>query len=210
MKRGSVNRVHKLIRNVVIIVIGAFLLFLLLDTPAFTRQQAFRRAMREHFLQPQDAEVFFGEDGMISALTRVGDVYVQTRVARYGLAWEHGLWAETEATDGVYIVPLLAYGRMIDSPEVAVLAEGDHAELTLYWDKEPHYLRSMGKQDGWFLFHFVIDSGSADAMPDYYNFVYSQRYFYMDTPNRYPGPYRFLFVSYDENGSELKRVVKDY
>ncbi|MBR5730963.1 MAG: hypothetical protein IKX89_03320, partial [Firmicutes bacterium] len=137
MKRQPAARRYKLLRNVLLIVLGLFIFWFFLEAPALTKTQAFRRAMREHFLQPQDPEVCFGDDGRISALAKVGDIYVQTGLGKnYGFMWDHAFWSETEAVEGVYIVPLVAYGRLTDSPEVVVLAEGERAELTfIYLEK---------------------------------------------------------------------------
>ena len=129
MKSRPANRKFILARNVMLIALSLLFLWFLFDTPALTSEQAFRRAMREHFLAPQDPQVFFGEDGRLSALAEVDGIYVQVGVEKRGLKWQHGLWTETEAVDGVYIVPLVAYGSSVDSPEVAVLAEGNRADL---------------------------------------------------------------------------------
>ena len=93
MKKQQTGRSYKLIRNILLIILALIVWWLILGTPALTKNQAFRRAMREHFLDPKDAEVFFGEDGRISALAKADDpifnVYVQTGVRRSGLFWYH-------------------------------------------------------------------------------------------------------------------------
>ena len=120
MMKHLADRKFKLIRNAVIIVLALLLVWLLLGVPALTKTQAFRRAMREHFLVPKDPKVFFGTDRSLSALAEVDGVYVQTCLGKW-IGWQHSNWSETEAVDGVYIVPLFAQGQKIECPEVAVL-----------------------------------------------------------------------------------------
>ena len=208
MKKHSASRKYLLLRNVIIILLALLLLWLLLGTPALSKNQAFRRAMREHFLAPQDAEVFFGEDGWIAALAEVNGVYVQTGLKRSGLEWRHDLWSETEALDGVCIVPLFAYGEMINSPEVSVLAEGERADLTFFYNGESHLFESMGKQDGWFLFCYDR-AGSNDPSSSLREFWQTRWYRYLGTPAGEKGC-SFVFVSYDAEGRELIRVEKTY
>ena len=205
MKRQPAARRYKLLRNIVLIVLGLIIFWFLLGTPALTKTQAFRRAMREHFLQPQEPEVYFGKDGRISALAKVGDIYFQTGLERDRLKWDHALWSETEAVDGVYIGPLVAYGRLADSPEVAVLAEGEKAELTFIDLERSYPLNCIGKQDGWFLFQFKRDKdySAGNGVIDSYG------YMYLGTPIGEKGC-SFLFVSYDAEGRELTRVEKTY
>ena len=92
MKKISSSRGFKLIRNLLLIIAALIILWLVMGTPALTRNQAFRRAMREHFMTPKAPEVCFGEDGFISALAEVegpaGNVYVQTRLRKSGLIWD--------------------------------------------------------------------------------------------------------------------------
>ena len=155
MKSRPANRKFILARNVMLIALSLLFLWFLFDTPALTSEQAFRRAMREHFLAPQDPQVFFGEDGRLSALAEVDGIYVQVGVEKRGLKWQHGLWTETEAVDGVYIVPLVARGSSVDSPEVAVLAEGKRVCLFIFEQNHPQ-LRSCGaKADGEMLDLFI-------------------------------------------------------
>ena len=215
MKNRPVDRKFFLIRNVFLILLSLLLLWFMFDMPAFTKEQAFRRAMREHFLEPRDPEIIFGEDGRLAALAEVDGVYVQTRVARQSgikrwISWQHAFWTETEAVDGVYIIPLVAYGSRTDSPEVAVLAEGNSAELTFVYEGESHPLAYGGKQDGWFLFRFVRDGSYNSSHPSRYDaFLESMGYMRLGTlPAMDHGS--FLFLSYDAAGNELKRVEKQY
>ena len=212
MKSLLRNRSWKLVRNALLILLGLFALWILFGMPALTKEQAFRRAMREHYLPPKDPQIFFETDGEISALAEVDGIYVQTVITKQGISWKHDRWSETEASEGIYIVPLMASGRNQNSPEVAVLAEGDRADLTFIYKGETHLLQSMGKQDGWFLFRFFIDSDSAEARSDYYYFVFLDDYKSLDTPYKYRllDPCSFLFVSYDKNGNELLRTEKHY
>ncbi len=208
MKKHSASRKYLLLRNVSIILLVLLLLWLFSGVPALSKNQAFRRAMREHFLAPKDAEVFFGEDGWIAALAEVNGVYVQTGLKRSGLEWRHELWSETEALDGVCIVPLFAYGEMINSPEVSVLAEGERADLTFFYNGESHLFESMGKQDGWFLFCYDR-AGSNDPSSSLREFWQTRWYRYLGSPAGEKGC-SFVFVSYDAEGRELIRVEKTY
>ena len=236
MKKQQTGRSYKLIRNILLIILALIVWWLILGTPALTKNQAFRRAMREHFLYPKDAEVFFGEDGRISALAKVDDpifnVYVQTGVRRSGLFWYHGLWSETEMTNdptaagyssslpaengqgSAYIIPLFAYGQMIDSPEVAVLPVGDAAEqirtaeLVFVFEGEQQRLELMGKQDGWFLFHFESDVWRGPET-EFKNFIRNMEYKDLGTPEGRTGC-SFGFTAYDQNGRLLMNVVKKY
>ena len=211
MKRLFSDRRFRLIRNILLILIAVLLCWILLGMPALTKAQTFRRAMREHFLKPKAPEVYFGEDGYISALAKVNDMYVQTRVGRTGLRWDHFYWSESEATDGVYIIPLFAYGRMTNSPEVAVLAEGERAELTFICEDGAHPMEYAGRQDGWFLFRFIKGEGRSSLDGSAYShFIRGNMYMHIGTPNAPKEPCSFLFVSYDASGNELQRVEKKY
>ena len=237
MKRSFSNRNNKLIRNVLLIVLALIVLWLVLGTPALTRAQAFRRAMREHFLDPRSPEVYFGEDGRISALAKVDSdpgsgVYVQTALRRTGIAWEHGMWSETamvndpelagvysgvpsETCEGsAYIIPLFAYGEMTDSPEVAVLPNGvaaeqlSYVELIFVFDGEAHRMDLVGEQDGWYLFHFEQDVWTGTDT-GFKTFVRNHEYMKIGTPEGRSGC-RFIFAAYDQSGSRVMFVMKDY
>lgn len=215
MKNQSVNRKFILVRNALLIALSLLLLWFMLGMPALTRAQAFRRAMREHFLIPKDPQVFFGEDGRLSALAEVDGIYVQTGVSRQPgikrwISWQHYFWTETEAVDGVYIVPLVAYGSSVDSPEVAVLAEGNRADLAFVYEGETHFLRSAGKQDGWFLFRFVREGDHYGSYQSSYDtFLETNGFMTLGTPASSDHG-SFIFISYDVNGKELQRVEKVY
>ncbi|MBP5168704.1 MAG: hypothetical protein ILP14_05810 [Oscillospiraceae bacterium] len=236
MKKQQTGRIYILIRNILLIILALIVWWLIMGTPALTRNQAFRRAMREHFLDPKNAEVFFGEDGRISALAKADDpvfnVYVQTGVRRSGIFWYHGLWSETEMTNdpatagyystlpeengqgSAYIIPLFAYGHMIDSPEVAVLPVGldpkqiHTAELVFVFEGEQHRLELMGEQDGWFLFHFEQDVWRAPET-EYKNFIRNMEYKKLGTPEGRTGC-SFGFTAYDQNGRQVMNVIKKY
>lgn len=210
MKSRPANRKFILARNVMLIALSLLFLWFLFDTPALTSEQAFRRAMREHFLAPQDPQVFFGEDGRLSALAEVDGIYVQVGVEKRGLKWQHVLWTETEAVDGVYIVPLVARGSSIDSPEVAVLAEGNRVDLAFVYEGETHSLRNIGKQDGWFLFQFVREGDHGGSYQSAYDtFLETNGFMTLGTPAAMDHG-SFIFISYDVNGKELQRVEKIY
>ncbi len=205
MMKHLADRKFKLIRNAVIIVLALLLVWLLLGVPALTKTQAFRRAMREHFLVPKDPKVFFGTDGSLSALAEVGGVYVQTCLGKW-IGWQHSNWSETEAVDGVYIVPLFAQGQKIECPEVAVLAEGERAKLIFTdYNGQTQLLNSLGKQDGWFLFRFVRDDQYRSGI----SVIDTGLFMYLDTPVG-EKDCSFVFVSYDAEGRELIRVEKMY
>ena len=206
MMKHLADRKFKLIRNAVIIVLALLLVWLLLGVPALTKTQAFRRAMREHFLAPKDPELYLGTDGSLSALAEVGGVYVATGLQKTGIGWEHRNWSETEAVDGVYIVPLFAQGQKIECPEVAVLAEGERAELIFTdYNGQTQLLNSLGKQDGWFLFRFVRDDQYRSGI----SVIDTGLFMYLDTPVGEKNC-SFVFVSYDAEGREIVRAEKTY
>ena len=209
MMKHLADRKFKLIRNAVIIVLALLLVWLLMGTPALTKTQAFRRAMREHFLAPKDPEIFFGAEGSLSALAEVDGVYVQTGLQKTGIGWEHGNWSETEAVDGVYIITsVVSYGgRHDDYPEVAVKAEGENAELNFIYQGEVHPLSALGKQDGWFLFRFELSPLTKGT--SYSLFVSLQRYKMLGRPGG-EKDCSFVFVSYDADGREVVRAEKKY
>lgn len=213
MKKLLNDRRFRLVRNIVIIVLALWLLWFFLGMPAFTRRQAFRRVMKSHFMAPQNPEVYFGEDGVISALANVDGVYVQTGLQRSGLSWQYGsLWSETEATDGVYIIPLFAYGQLEDGPDVAVKADGARAELT-FFDKsaEVEYtLESIGRQDGWFLFRFAAEDKRFDSDKPYSLIIAHNMYRFLEVEGYMHSPCSFTFISYDAAGAQLLRVEKNY
>ena len=235
MKKQSSGRSLKLIRNILLIILLLIVLWLVQGTPALTKDQAFRRAMREHFLEPKDAEVFFGEDGRISALAEVkepGGVYVQTGIGRSGLFWEHGLWSESAKINdpdlaglssggpsgtgegSAYIIPLFAYGQMTDSPEVAVLLPEEikdqvkTVELVFIFEGESHQLDLVGEQDGWLLFHFEQDVWRGPET-GYKTFVRNHEYMKLDTPEGRTGC-SFVLMGYDRAGFPAVHVRKDY
>ena len=210
MKKQPAARRYKLLRNILLIVLVLLVFWFLLGAPALTKTQAFRRAMREHFLQPQDPEVFFGEDGRISALAKVGDIYVQTGLGKDRMMWDHAFWSETEAVDGVYIVPLYSCGINIDGPEVAVLAEGERAELTFSAEGEELELIGYGRQDGWFLFQFDVKIARDKAPSIYSHYLSGNTYMQIGSPAMHMGPCSFVFVSYDAEGREVVRTEKNY
>ena len=215
MKNRPANRTFILARNVLLIALSLMLLWFMLGMPALTRNQAFRRAMREHFLEPTDPEIIFGQDGRLAALAEVDGVYVQTGIAKppgikRWISWQHYFWTETEAIDGVYIIPLVAYGNMVDSPEVAVLADGDRADLAFVYEGEIHSLRNAGRQDGWFLFQFVREGSYYNSYFSRYDaFLDSNGYMKFGTPSATDHG-SFIFISYDAAGKELQRVEKNY
>ena len=213
MKKLLNDRRFKLIRNIFITALALFLLWFFLGMPAFTKGQAFRRAMREHFLTPGPPEVFFGEDSLISALAEVDGVYVQTGLQRSLLSWQHtDYFTETKAVDGVYIIPLLAYGQLEDGPDVAVKADGARAELT-FFDKsaEVEYtLESIGRQDGWFLFRFAAEDKRFDPDKPYSLIIAHNMYRFLEVEGYMHSPCSFTFISYDAAGAQLLRVEKNY
>ena len=209
MMKHLADRKFKLIRNAVIIVLALLLVWLLLGVPALTKTQAFRRAMREHFLAPKDPELYLGTDGSLSALAEVGGVYVATGLQKTGIGWEHRKWSETEAVDGVYIITsLITYGgRLKDYPEVAVKAEGENAELNFIYQGETHPLSVVGKQNGWFLFRF--EPSPLTEGTSYSLFVSTQEYVRLGLPGG-ETDCSFVFVSYDAEGREVVRTEKNY
>ena len=113
-----------------------------------------------------------------------------------------------------YIIPLFAYGQMTDSPEVAVLPVGDAAEqirtaeLVFVFEGEQHRLELMGKQDGWFLFHFESDVWRGPET-EFKNFIRNMEYKDLGTPEGRTGC-SFGFTAYDQNSRLLMNVVKKY
>ena len=113
-----------------------------------------------------------------------------------------------------YIIPLFAYGQMIDSPEVAVLPAGDYAEqirtaeLVFVFDGESHRLELMGEQDGWFLFHFEQDVWR-EPETEFKNFIRNMEYKKLGTPEGRTGC-RFIFAAYDQYGRQIMNVIKEY
>ena len=216
MKKLLNDRRFRLVRNIVIIVLALWLLWFFLGMPAFTKQQAFRRAMKEHFLAPLAPEVYFGEsDVVLSALANVDGIYVQTGLQFTGFSWQHGnYWSETTAADGVYIMPLFASGGVKDSPDVAVKADGARAELSFFDETEgvECVLESMGRQDGWFLFRFASDDKniSIDRPHSQSPIVTHGMYRYLDVDGHVQQRCSFTFISYDEAGTQLIQVKKNY
>ena len=103
---------RRAVRNLVIVLLALVLTWVLLGMPAFTRQQAFDRTMRQNLLPETDVEIAFGNSAWDSVSIFLGEKdgkVLQAAVQNKWLFWEvlGNYAAVTEPVNGVAIVPLV-------------------------------------------------------------------------------------------------------
>lgn len=201
------------VRNLVIVLMALVLIWILLGMPAFTKQQAFRRALRQNLLPDTRAEVTFGKDGRRAVLGENKGRMIQAAVSNSGFFWHtNGMAAVTEPVNGIYIVPLVAEGYMSDPAEMAVRAPGVRAELTLEMDGRSYPLIADEKQDDWFEFHFDREI-ERDTGSRYNVFVEFNQFTYIDLEDTPWNPTFggvFRFTSYNEDGSIAAQADREF
>ena len=203
---------RRAIRNLLLAAAALVLTWILAGMPAFSKEQAFDRALRQNLLPDTDAEVIFGRDGRWAVLGEKDGRMIQAAVTNSGFFWyTTGMTAVTEATDGVYIVPLVTYGEFSDPAEMAVKAPGVRAELTLELDGRSYPLIADEKQGDWFRFRFdrELEKGTGSR---YDVFLETDQFFYIDGINTgadiVGGTFRF--TSYDESGAVAAQAERGF
>ena len=201
------------IRNVLLAAATLVLAWVVAGMPAFSKEQAFHRALRQNFMPETDAEVIFGRDGRRAVLGEKDGKMYQAAVTNTGFLWyTAGMTAVTEGSDGIYIVPLIAYGNMSDPAEMAVRAPGVRAELTIELDGKSYPLIPDEKQGDWFEFRFdreiERDTGSCyNVFVEYDCFLQIDR---EDVPETAKPHGTFRFTSYNADGSIAAQADREF
>ena len=201
------------IRNVLLAAAALVLAWVVAGMPAFSKEQAFHRALRQNFMPETDAEVIFGRDGRRAVLGEKDGKMYQAAVTNTGFLWyTAGMTAVTEGSDGIYIVPLITYGNMSDPAEMAVRAPGVRAELTIELDGKSYPLIPDEKQGDWFEFRFdreiERDTGSRyNVFVEYDCFLQIDR---EDVPETAKPHGTFRFTSYHADGSIAAQAAREF
>ena len=203
---------RRAVRNLLVALLALALIWILLGTPAFTKQQAFRRATRQYLLPDTEAEVIFGRDGRRAVLGEKDGRMIQAAVSNSVFFWyTNEMVAVTEPVDGIYIVPLVAHGEFSDSAEMAVKAPGVGAELCLEMDGKNYPLIADEKQGDWFLFRFDREIERNTGSP-YNVFVENDQFIYIDLEGvanpTFGGVFRF--TSYNADGSTAAQADREF
>lgn len=207
----ALSRRGKLIRNAALAVLALLVIWVLAQMPALGREAAFRRALREALL-PQSAPFAAirqgtGQDVLFA---RVGGDVAHAAVTRvWGPLWrcETGM-ALTAETDGVYILSLRNANADQNTPAVAVLAEGETAELTLTVGEERMPLVFLRKEDGVFLFGLDADRiRDGSALSGFCTLVLQQ----MDSAGGLSAcSGSFTLRTFDAGGALLRTAVRTF
>ncbi|MBR0140048.1 MAG: hypothetical protein IJM17_07165 [Firmicutes bacterium] len=162
-------RRKRLIANTALALALLFVFWAFTGFDAVGKKAAFKKALKEALLPGMEPEIAVGTDGRISVLAEKDGVVYQAAVQkdRGPFYTNSPMVSETKKTGEVYIVPLRAYGDLHDSPEMAVKAEGERAELSIVLDEggKEHPLLPIGHENGWFTFGYDREA-FADRISD--------------------------------------------
>lgn len=209
MRRQTEKR---LVRNLIIACLAILLLWTLAGMPSLTKYGAFRRAMKENLITGVKPQYVIRSDQNAVVLGEKDGVMYQVRVERSGPFWSRiSLIAETQESDGLYIVPLMAYWHGEEAGDIAVLAEGTDARCSIFLKGTDcaYSLTRIESQDGWFCF---VWEGRTDKSSPMADFIGSGSCRQMDV--KLPGSKSYhgtiLFESYDWNGIVVQQGSREF
>ena len=202
----------RLIRNLAVACIAFLLIWILGGMPAFTKNGAFRRAMQENLIREVRPQFTIASDWDMVVMGEKDSTMYQVQVWRQGIFWYHNAEiAETRASEGLYIVPLLGYGDIEDAGDIAVLADGTDARCSIFLKGSDYAypLTRIESQDGWFCFVWEGRTTGDSPMAD---FIDSGSCRWMDV--KLPGSKSYhgtiLFESYDMNGIVVQQGAREF
>ena len=206
-----------------------FLTWLIFGLPALSPGWAFWRARRAAFLPVSEVQTVLKAKEIPSINSRSMQfwlteedhtVYVTAITHLGGLVWEaQNPPGEVAVTDGPLIVPLPVPVWQVESPHVAVRADGESAKLAITLDDGvTRDLISCGRQDGWFLFRYdtaLSDAVSSAIVPDspearYLNFLHMHGNMEALHPTTARYHYTLHFTSYDSAGNVLQEASLEW
>ena len=209
MRRQTEKR---LVRNLIIACLAILLLWTLAGMPSLTKYGAFRRAMKENRITGVKPQYVIRSDQNAVVLGEKDGVMYQVWVERSGPFWSRiSLIAETQESDGLYIVPLMAYWHGEEAGDIAVLAEGTDARCSIFLKGTDcaYSLTRIESQDGWFCF---VWEGRTDKSSPMADFIGSGSCRQMDV--KLPGSKSYhgtiLFESYDWNGIVVQQGSREF
>lgn len=209
MRRQTAKR---LICNLVIACLATLLLWTVAGMPSLTKYGAFRRAMKENLITGVSPQYVIQSNQNAVVLGEKEGVIYQVLVDRSGPFWSgSSVIAETQKTDGLYIVPLRAYWDWEDAGDIAVLAEGSDARCSIFLKGSDYAypLTRIESQDGWFCFVWEGRTTGDSPMAD---FIDSGSCRWMDV--KLPGSKSYhgtiLFESYDTNGIVVQQGAREF
>lgn len=208
---------RRAVHNLVIVLLALALVWVLLGMPAFTRQQAFNRAMRQNLLPETEVEIAFGNSAWGNVNIYLGEKdgrILQAAAQNKWLFWEvlGNYAAVTEPVNGVAIVPLVwDLKDTAGAPDILVRAEGVRGELTMELEGKVYPLIPDGKKDGWFLFRFDREI-ERNPGSRYDNYVEGRMYTHIDNIHSGAGTEggTFRFTSYDESGAVAAQAERGF
>ncbi len=201
----------RLIRNLAVACIAFLLIWILGGMPAFTKNGAFRRAMQENLIREVRPQFTIASDWDMVVMGEKDSTMYQVQVWRQGIFWYHNAEvAETRASEGLYIVPLLGYGDIEDAGDIAVLAEGTDARCSIFLKGSDcaYPLTLLENQDGWFCFAW---RGTDETSPMWGLIHYGNcRRIDVKTPGTKDYHGLILFESYDMNGIVVQQGAREF